>query len=107
VPELVSATRASPVVLPYRRVERATIDVSPPSEFVTLPAPPPVQLEGPFGRYFLAISNKDGGYHVERSFVIVRLVTAPAEYPALKSFLDEVRKADGTYLQFKRAREAS
>jgi hypothetical protein len=107
VPEFVSPTRANPVIFPFRRVERAGIDVSPPPGFVTLPAPPPVQLEGPFGRYFLAISNKDGGYHLERAFVIVRLVTAPAEYPALKNFLDEVRRADGTHLQFKRARGAS
>lgn len=106
-PELTAPARVNPVVLKFRRIDLATIDVTSPPGFVPVAAPAVVKLEGPLGAYALAITRTATGYHVERSLSILHLVVPPAGYEALRSFLIKARDADGTYLLFRRAAEAS
>lgn len=106
-PEFTTPTRVNPVVLKFRRIDLATIDVTSPPGFVPVAAPPVVKLEGPLGTYALAITRTATGYHVERSLSILHLAVPPAGYEALRSFLIKVRDADGIYLHFRRAAEAS
>ena len=102
-PEFTTLTRVHPVVLPFRCVDLTMIDVAPASGFVTVADPAPIKLESPFGRYYLSIKSTSEGYHVERMVAFLRVGIPPEEYEALREFLNDVRSADKTYLQFRRA----
>ncbi len=57
-------------------------------------------MASPYGDYALHISMTDDGYAVERRLTLKSLGVPIEEYGSLKSFLEEVRRLDGTQLIF-------
>jgi hypothetical protein len=102
VPDLAAPERKYPVVFPYPKVELATVEVMAPSGYAPSEAPPALRIETSFARLNLEIAVTDLGYRVKRDFALLKSVIAPEEYPALRSFLAEVRRGDRTKLEFTR-----
>ena len=104
VPEFPSPDRVNPVVFDFPRVDQVGIDVSAPAGFVPSGAPPPVQLETPYGQYTLLVTARPDGYRVERIFFLSPKAPVPvSQYGALRAFLSEVARADQTLLEFRRS----
>lgn len=103
VPEIFDETRTFPVVFRYPRADLASIVFSPPEGFAAGDVPAPIVYHGPFGDYTLAFERSGDGVKVSRSFVLRALGVPPQHYPALKSFLTDVRRADLTAVEFRRA----
>jgi hypothetical protein len=103
VPELAASTRFHPMVFSYPRIDRAGLEVHSPPGFAPKGAPAPVELESRFGRYRLDVKATPDGYHLEREFWFAPLLVKPDEYEPLRSFLQDVRKADAARLEFKRS----
>ncbi|HET6372037.1 MAG TPA: DUF3857 domain-containing protein [Candidatus Polarisedimenticolia bacterium] len=99
-----SATRTLQVVFSYRRVDRTTLDVAAPPGFVHAQAPEAVVLDSPYGTYSLRVTEKERGYRVDRAFTLKGLTVELSEYDRLRAFLDKVRLADRTRLEFVRSR---
>jgi hypothetical protein len=105
-PEFTAPTRVHPVVLPFRRVDIASLRVTPPPGFAPgAAAPPPVKLDSAHGRYSLSIQPSGSGFEVQRMFALFHLAVPPEEYETLRSFFADVRGADRTYLPFQRTQE--
>ncbi len=102
VPRFVSRTRIHPVVFSFPFVDHTTLEVGAPPGFVPRAAPSEVRLETPFGSYELRVTAVENGYRVERSFAILALSVQPDRYDELRGFIDRVRVADRTMLEFKR-----
>lgn len=105
VPELSSKNRAYPVIFNFPRVDLNVIEVSSPEGFVPSEVPPPVKVEGRFGRYELTIARTPGGFNVSRKLALLALRVPASEYEDLRKFLTEVTRADRTQLSFRRAAE--
>ena len=106
VPELVSEKRVSPIVFPFPRADRTTIDITVPAGFHDRTAPSPVRLDTPYGRYILDVTPTPEGFHVERLFSLVSIAVPAAEYPALRAYLTAVRRADLTMVSFRKSSDA-
>lgn len=104
VPGLTAKTRRYPVVLDYPPATMATLTIKPPHGFKLGTVPAPIKIEKPFGRYLLTVTPQDGAFVVQRVFALLDLVTKPDRYPELLGFLDEVRQADRTAVNFDRVR---
>jgi hypothetical protein len=105
VPEFTAATRVHPIVFDYPQVELIAIDVTAPHGFQPKPAPAPIKLESPYGRYEFVAKATPTGFHVDRAFALTVLTAKAAEYDALRKFLDDVRNADRTPVSFERTGE--
>ncbi len=103
VPDLPPGPRVHPVVFDFPRVDTMELTVKAPSGFRPRAAPEPRQLSGPYGKYRLVIAATPEGYEVNRALALLPLRVPPAEYEALRSFVEEVRRADRTPLTFVRA----
>lgn len=104
VPELPDATRVNPVVFDFPYEEMTVIEVAPPPGYVPGDLSRPIDLKEDFGRYTLATTRTPDGYRVERGLAILRQQLEATDYARLRSFLEQVRNADETALQFKRPR---
>lgn len=96
------ATRVHPAVFEYGRVDRTKLVVKAPPGFAPRAAPEPKQIDTPFGRYRRAVTLNEGGYEVERGVGFTPLSVPAKDYPALRAFLDQIRQADQTPLEFER-----
>ncbi len=103
VPALVKPDRTFPVVWEHPWADRTTIDLESPQGFAPGRAPAPVSLTTPFGGYSLTVTTAAAGFHVERSFSMRPLTVKAEDYAALRSFLQQVRRADEIRLSFVRA----
>jgi hypothetical protein len=102
LPELTATARVHPVVFDYPKLSRLSIEVTAPKEFKPGQAPGPMVLERPFARYTLKVTSTPAGFRVERELAFAPLLIMPDEYPSLRDFLAEVRRADKTPLSFVR-----
>ena len=97
-------TRVHHAVFHFGRVDKTRLSVKAPPGFVPKAAPEPRKIESPFGRYARTVAIKDDGYEVERAVAFTPLVVPPEEYATLRSFLDQIRQADQSPLEFERKR---
>jgi hypothetical protein len=105
-PEFPSATRAGTVVFEYPFAHIVAVDVAAPVGFKSGTVPPPFELNGPFGHYQLVVEKTKTGFHVDRGLMLYALVVNLADYPALRSFFQDVAKHDKALLTFERDRSA-
>ncbi len=103
VPELTAPTRVHPIIFPYQQVEFLTASVTAPGGFEPTEAPPVTQIGAPYATYALSVAKTDTGYVVTRSLTWKALLIAASQYEDLRKFLADVRKADRTTLEFRRA----
>jgi hypothetical protein len=94
------------VVFDYPVAQIVAVDVAAPAGFKTGTVPPPVELQSPFGHYQLVVAKTATGFHVDRGLVLSTLVVNVADYPALRSFFQDVAKHDQASLIFERDRSA-
>lgn len=104
-PDFSDASRVHPVVFPFPRSERVTIEVGSPAGFVPGEPPPAVTLSGRFGDYARVVTRTDRGFSVSRSLVLKSLVVPVADYAELREFLSRVHAAERTALTFEREDE--
>ncbi len=102
VPDLTGGDRTHMVIFRFPRADITRMDVSSPAGFAPRNPPAPVTFEGPFGKYVLSINRTAKGYHLERLLALYRLSVPVEEYDGLVEFLDNVRRADRTALEFER-----
>jgi hypothetical protein len=102
VPVLVEPARVHPIVWRYPEKDHSRIDVEAPAGFLAGQPPAPVRIQSPFGDYSLEVAGQAGGFHVERTLVIKTLTVKPDQYASLRSFLNQVRRADEIPLPFLR-----
>jgi len=103
LPEFPSPERVHPVILPYPRIDTATIDVAVPPGFIPAEAPAPLKVTAPFAEYVLRVSSSPSGFRVVRELGQFATMVPQEEYAILRKFLEDVRKADRTELSFTRA----
>lgn len=103
VPDFPAATREQPVVFPYPRTDVVHADIAAPPGFRAGDPPPSIRMDTQIGSYRLDVTATDGGLHVERTMVIKPLKVMPQGYSLVKSFFEDVARADRTPLTFKRA----
>lgn len=103
VPELTSRQRSYPIVMPYARVDRTSIEVAAPAGFRPAAPPSTITYESGLGRYLLKFTASENGYRVDRTLTMPLVAMKQEAYADLKRFLDNVRVADGTLLEFRRA----
>ncbi len=103
VPDLFPGPRQFAVVWDAPRTEQTNMEVRSPEGFVPDTALPPILLETPVGSYSRVVEIIPAGFVVSRKLVFPRLLVEPADYPALAGFLEAVRAADRSLLQFRRA----
>jgi hypothetical protein len=106
IPEVPASPRHLPVDLSYARVERATMEVSPPSGFAASPPPAPIEIDSPFGGYRLRIDVNGTGYRVDREFRLSLDRIQPGAAHGFVRFLAQVRSADRPTLTFRRSEGA-
>ncbi len=104
IQDLPSSTRVHRIVFDYARAHHTSMVVSAPFGFGPSEPPPPVKVESPFGTYALDVSATDGGYRVERRFVLSEVEISALDYPALRDFFSRALRADRTVLTFARGR---
>jgi hypothetical protein len=104
LPELPSGPRTHPVAFDFPRVDLLELSLKSPHGFRPRPAPDATTLTGPFGKYRLVVTVTEDGYKVERAVALFAVAVPASEYDALRAFLDGVRRADGTLLEFERVR---
>ncbi|HET9481209.1 MAG TPA: hypothetical protein VFP98_05585 [Candidatus Polarisedimenticolia bacterium] len=102
VPEFPSPVRVHPVVFPYPRTDISSFELAAPAGFAPRDPPPPVVLRTSFGAYSLRVAKTAEAFRVRRELVLPLLTVKAAEYPQLRQFLDDVRRADATMLEFGR-----
>ena len=105
-PKFPSATRTGMVVFEFPFAYIVAVDVAAPAGFKSGTVPSPVELNSPFGHYQLVVEKTETGFHVDRGLVLYALVVNVADYPALRSFFQDVAKHDQALLTFERARGA-
>ncbi len=103
VPGLTEGERILTVVFRFPRADITRMDVSAPEGFTPHDSLPTKTIESTFGKYVLSIKRTDEGYHVERLLALYPLAVPAEHYNELVEFLDSVRKADRTNLEFERA----
>jgi hypothetical protein len=99
-PELESRTRTHALVFKYPCTDRALLEVSAPPGFRPRPAPEPVVIDNPFGRYELNVSETADGYSVERMLRFPHLSLPANRNAGIRRFLQKVRIADAAVLHF-------
>jgi hypothetical protein len=105
-PEFPSATRSGTVVFHYPFAQIVSVDVAAPAGFKTGAVPAPVELQSPFGHYQLVVAKTDTGFHVDRGLVLSSIVVNVPDYPAMRTFFQDVAKHDQASLSFERDRSA-
>jgi len=103
VPELTAATRLHPVVFPFPRIDRNVIDIATPPGYAAAAPPAVAPIDSLYGHYALFISPTPTGYHVERVFSLTSGEVPVSGYNRLRRFLSEVRQADRTEVEFRKA----
>jgi len=105
VPDLRPGLRVQPVVLDYPRSDRESLRIDTPPGFETQAPPGPIRIQSSFGEYALTITTWPQGYRVERSLTLPYPWVDRGDYPELARFLQDVRAADRTPLEFTRVPE--
>jgi hypothetical protein len=103
VPELTASTRVHPVIFSFPRIDQNVIEIAAPAGFTTVAPPAVTQLDSPFGHYGLSVTATPAGYRVERVFSLSTIGVTAAEYDPLRRFLSDVRQADRTPVEFRKA----
>ena len=102
LPNLPGGPRRQPIFFDYPRVDTAVITVRSPEGFEPADAPQSRVVEDWFGRYTLDFRRTTNGFNIERAMVLRPLWLDVEDYPALRKFVDDVRKSDRTVVQFRR-----
>ncbi len=87
------STRAHDLVLGVPSMVDETRTIRLPAGASVLEVPPPVRLEGPFGRFEYSITQQGGGLLVRRVTVLTRDRVHPDEYGAFREFCQAVDDA--------------
>lgn len=89
------AKRKSSVYFPYLATESIEIVVTLPDGMMVETVPASSQAERSFARYSLAVTAEEGAkVHTRRELTIGKYRIASDQYPALKTFFDQVRAGD-------------
>lgn len=105
VPQLLGSKRTYPIVMPYARTDRTSIDIEAPVGFLPAAPPPKVSYQSGLGRYELNITARENTFHIERTLTLPIVAMKKEAYPDLQKFLADVRIADATLLEFERGGE--
>ena len=68
--------------------------------------PAPAALEHRLGRYGMQVTRSEDGFMLERVLIVFPLALPPKDYPEIRSFFDQVRRADRAQLTFTREEAA-
>ncbi|MCI0656603.1 MAG: hypothetical protein L0170_05970, partial [Acidobacteria bacterium] len=101
VPEFPAEHRIHPVVFPFPRIDNTTMEAEAPDGFLPEDQPPPVLIDSEYGHYALFVHRLEHGYQIERSFSLITAEATVEEYPALRNFLNQVRRADAVGVKLK------
>jgi hypothetical protein len=101
LPSLSGASRRYPVVLDAV-TSAGTLRVEAPAGFDVDELPQAGTIDSAFGRYSLSARQDGATVVVERQLSLRRATLPPADYPALRAFLDKVRAADTSPVVFRR-----
>jgi Domain of Unknown Function with PDB structure (DUF3857) len=89
------ASRKSSVYFPYLSVDSVEIEITLPEGLTVETLPDPSQAERSFARYSLVMKAEDvAKVRVSRELALGKYRMASNQYPAVKSFFDQVRAAD-------------
>jgi hypothetical protein len=90
------------VILPYPRIDTTTMTLAAPDGFEPAAPPQPITINSPVGGYSLHVVTTPEGFSVVRSLTLAFLRIDPGDYHLVLDFLNQVRTADRTWLQFER-----
>ncbi|ANM28824.1 hypothetical protein ABI59_03190 [Acidobacteria bacterium Mor1] len=107
VPDLIAEERVHPVVLNFPRIDITEMEISAPEGFEPTEAPMTRNIKSPYGDYRLEFARTDDGYTVKRRFELKGLAISPANYGTFHEYLKEVRRADGSAVEFRRTAEGT
>lgn len=106
LPVLPPGRRTHAIVFDYPRVETLELRILPPEGLRPTGAPVTTERSSPYGKYRLAIAVTPEAYTIQRALALFPVFVPAEEYDALREFLEAVRRADDTTLEFARAAEA-
>jgi hypothetical protein len=94
--------RTRALVLDPRYVQES-LDLTLPSGLIVDELPPPVTLEGPYGRYAIGYTRPaDGRLAITCLLEVPRKTVPAAEHAAAKAFFDQIRAADAAPVVLKK-----
>lgn len=102
------AERRHPVVFRFPRIDYAETRLYPAAGFTLGPAPEPVKIESPVGRFVLQVDvdKETDAFVVHRLLALTAVVVKPQDFPELRRFFDAIRLADRATVTFLRSDES-
>lgn len=95
--------RRYPIVFPFAKTDRQSLDVHSPPGFEPRGKPPAdVSVTSPFGSYSLTFSTDGASFHIERTATLSEIWIPPSQYEAFRTFLAKIARADASVLEFQK-----
>ena len=102
IPELPPGPRVHDIEFEFPTIDTTVVSVTPPQGFVPDELPDAIEIESEYGRFKVEFELSETGIDVRRAFALLTPSVPAAEYDALRSFLEDVRAADGGAVRFVR-----